>query len=56
MLEKGAIEMVQSCKGKFISNLFLVPTKSGGFRPVINLKPLNHFELRWRASKRLLKV
>ena len=27
----------------FISNLFLVPKKSDGFRPVINLKPLNHF-------------
>jgi hypothetical protein len=27
----------------FYCNLFLVPKKSGGFRPVLNLKPLNHY-------------
>ena len=43
MIEKGAIQAVAPCKGEFISTLFLVPKKSGGFRPVINLKPLNQF-------------
>ena len=28
---------------KFVSRLFTVPKKSGGLRPVINLKPLNQF-------------
>ena len=27
----------------FYCNLFLVPKKSGGFRPVLNLKPLNPY-------------
>jgi hypothetical protein len=43
LVEKGAVEEVptqQRGKG-FYSNLFLVTKKSGGFRPVLNLKKLN---------------
>jgi len=40
---KGAIEEVSSCPNEFLSNIFLVPKKTGNIRPVINLKPLNVF-------------
>ena len=43
LIKKGAITEVTHCKNEFISNIFLVPKKTGDFRPVINLKPLNHF-------------
>ena len=41
MLRKGAIHLVHSKDS--LSNLFLVPQKYEGNRPVINLKPLNTF-------------
>ena len=40
---KGAIEKVNHCPGEFLSNMFLVPKKTGDLRPVINRKPLNEF-------------
>ena len=43
MLLKGAIQETNSSEGEFLSNIFLVPKKDGGQRPVINLKALNHF-------------
>ena len=43
LLEKEAIEPIPHRQAKFVSNLFLVKKKSGGFRPVINLKSLNQF-------------
>lgn len=43
LLSKGAIEQVSHGPGEFVSTLFLVPKKSGDFRPVINLKPFNKF-------------
>lgn len=43
LLEKGAIKPVLRNQEEFISNLFLVPKKTGDMRPVINLKPLNQF-------------
>ena len=43
LLTKGAIRKVSSCPYEFISNIFLVPKKTGVLRPVINLKPLNQF-------------
>lgn len=43
LLLKGAVEGISHCPGEFISNMFLVPKKTGDLRPVINLKPLNEF-------------
>ncbi len=43
MLTKGAIKKVQQCHQQFISTIFIVPKKTGGFRPVFNLKRLNRF-------------
>ena len=42
LIQKGAIEEINPSEG-FYSNLFLVPKKDGGQRPVINLKALNQF-------------
>ena len=38
ILRKGAITRTQPAQRKFLSNLFLVGEKDGGYRPVINLK------------------
>ena len=44
LLEKGAIRHVNSNPGEgFISNMFAIPKKSSGWRPIINLKGLNAF-------------
>lgn len=44
LLEKGTIARVSSDKTEgSISNLFVIPKKSGGWRPIINLKHLNSF-------------
>lgn len=43
LLQKQAIIQVQETPQEFISTIFLVPKKSGGMRPIINLKPLNIF-------------
>ena len=43
MLRKGAIMRTQPTQGEFLSNLFLMGKKDGGYRPVINLKMLNQF-------------
>ena len=41
LLEKGAILRVKPTDPGYYSNLFIVPKKDGGSRPVINLKALN---------------
>ncbi|XP_078608493.1 uncharacterized protein LOC144880269 [Branchiostoma floridae x Branchiostoma japonicum] len=41
LLQKGAVKEVPFSSDLFISRLFTVPKKSGGLRPVINLRPLN---------------
>ena len=41
--EKQAIEEVLSPDPGFYSRMFVVPKASGGFRPVIDLSPLNKF-------------
>ena len=43
LLSKGAIKQIPKSQAKFVSRLFTVPKKSGGLRPVINLKPLSQF-------------
>ena len=43
LISKGAVTEVSPCDNDFISTVFLVPKKTGDFRPVINLKPLNQF-------------
>ena len=43
MMQKGAISPVKNSSEGFQSQLFLVPKKDGGQRPVINLKALNRY-------------
>jgi len=45
IISKGAVTEASPCDDEFISTVFLVPKKTGEFRPVINLhvKPLNQF-------------
>ncbi|CAG2197965.1 unnamed protein product [Mytilus edulis] len=50
LLNKKAITQSFLTKDSFISNIFLVPKKGGGQRPVINLKGLNVF-LRYEHFK-----
>jgi hypothetical protein len=41
MYQKVAIVTVEPDSSSFLSNLFIVPKKDGGSRPVINLRVLN---------------
>ena len=41
--QKSAIVRVVPLQDHYISNMFTVPKKDGGFRPIINLRPLNVF-------------
>lgn len=44
LLEKKAIvEISYRESDGFVCALFVIPKKSGGFRPIVNLKPLNSF-------------
>ena len=43
MLQKGALEVVEDPGLGFYSRLFLVEKATGGWRPVIDLSPLNGF-------------
>ena len=43
MLKKKAIAPVQNKPDQFVSSIFIVPKKSSGFRPIINLKNLNSY-------------
>ena len=43
MMAKGVLEIVSDPDPGFYSRLFLVEKSSGGWRPVIDLSPLNEF-------------
>ncbi|MGH7238859.1 MAG: hypothetical protein ACREHG_02210 [Candidatus Saccharimonadales bacterium] len=47
LMTGGVIERVpieeEECENEVVSQMFLVTKKSGGERPVLNLKPLNRF-------------
>jgi hypothetical protein len=43
LLQKDAIEEVDPLSLGYYSTFFVVPKRDGGFRPILNLKPLNQF-------------
>ncbi|XP_057365008.1 uncharacterized protein LOC130685703 [Daphnia carinata] len=43
LVRKRAIREITDGSEGFVCSLFVIPKKSGGFRPIINLKPLNQF-------------
>ena len=43
MLAKGAIRVAIPKTDQFLSNVFVTPKGEGEFRPIINLKGLNHY-------------
>lgn len=43
LLRKGPVKEVIDGSSGFVCALFVIPKKSGGFRPIVNLKPLNRF-------------
>lgn len=60
LLQKGAISVTRT-RPSFLSSLFLVAKKDGGYRPILNLRALNsfvvyhHFKMEgWHTVKSLL--
>ena len=51
LLEKGAVEPVRDHHKGFYSNLFVVPKKDGGWRPVINLSGIRKKPFRMATLK-----
>ena len=43
LLAKGAIEICSPDPNQFISNIFAIPKKDGGRRPVVDMRELNQF-------------
>ena len=50
MLTKGVLEIIPELDPGFHSRLFLVEKSSGGWRPVIDLSPLNQFRMESPSS------
>jgi hypothetical protein len=56
LVRKEAIEPVEESEQCFVSGVFIFPKKSGGFRPIVNLKALNklvcspHFKMEGVSS------
>ena len=42
LLAKGTIELL-SCDAGFLSSVYVVPKCTGGLKPILNLKQLNHY-------------
>ena len=55
LLTKEGIRPLRHSESKFVSNLFTTPKKSGGLRPVINLKDLNPY-VRYEQTSNLSKI
>lgn len=59
LAKRAVVEVFDGSEG-FVCSLFVIPKKSGGFRPIVNLKPLNsfiryeHFKMEGLASVRFL--
>jgi hypothetical protein len=43
LLQKKAIEIVPETELCFVSGLFVIPKRTGGYRPIVNLKGLNRY-------------
>jgi ribonuclease HI len=43
LLQKKAIEIVPETELCFVSGLFVIPKRTGGYRPIVNLKNLNRY-------------
>ncbi len=43
LLRKKAIEIVPDCDSCHVSGLFVIPKRTGGYRPIVNMKSRNKF-------------
>ncbi|MCG7875172.1 MAG: reverse transcriptase domain-containing protein [Candidatus Thiodiazotropha endolucinida] len=56
LLSKGAVVRSEWEDDQFVSNIFVVPKPNGRYRPIINLKYLNHFVLYEHFKQETFKV
>jgi hypothetical protein len=43
LLQKKKIEIVPETELCFVSGLFVIPNRTGGYRPIVNMKGLNRY-------------
>ena len=43
LLSKGVIEEIPRSEAHFVCGIFVIPKSSGGFRMIVNLRPINQF-------------